>query len=37
MSYVSDCCGASPYLGDIDYERCGQCKEWCEFINEDEL
>tara|TARA_B100001063_G_scaffold44498_1_gene38284 strand:- start:460 stop:567 length:108 start_codon:yes stop_codon:yes gene_type:complete len=28
---VSNCCGASPWLGDIDSERCGDCKENCEF------
>lgn len=32
---MSDCCGASPWLGDIQYERCSECKENCEFIEED--
>lgn len=31
----SDCCGAySEYAGDIDI--CPDCKEHCEFINEEE-
>jgi len=34
--YVSECCGSSPWLGDIDYGRCSDCKECCEFYNEDE-
>jgi hypothetical protein len=35
MSFISDCCGATPYLGSTDYGRCSDCKENCEFINED--
>jgi len=35
--YISDCCGASPWLGNVDMGRCGDCKENCEFLNEDEL
>jgi hypothetical protein len=35
--YISDCCSASPWLGSIDYGRCGDCKECCEFIDEDTL
>ena len=31
----SDCCGAySEYAGDIDI--CPDCKEHCEFVNDDE-
>jgi hypothetical protein len=31
----SDCCGAySEYAGDIDI--CPDCKEHCEFINDEE-
>jgi hypothetical protein len=33
---VSECCGASPWLGNEDLGRCGDCKEWCEFIEEEE-
>tara|TARA_R100000951_G_scaffold116171_2_gene126852 strand:+ start:146 stop:256 length:111 start_codon:yes stop_codon:yes gene_type:complete len=36
MEYlVSECCGASPWLGEIESERCGDCKEWTEFIPEE--
>jgi len=35
MSFISDCCGATPYLGSTDYGRCSDCKENCEFIDED--
>tara|TARA_Y100000114_G_C11521602_1_gene213772 strand:+ start:402 stop:518 length:117 start_codon:yes stop_codon:yes gene_type:complete len=31
MNPESECCGASPYLGNPDYGRCGACKEPCEF------
>ena len=31
----SECCGASPWLGEIESERCGDCKEWTEFIPEE--
>ena len=31
MNPESECCGASPWLGDVDYGRCGECKECCEF------
>jgi len=34
---VSNCCGANPWLNNINLERCGDCLENCEFINEDEL
>lgn len=39
MELVSDCCGAGPWLGNTDLERCGDCKECCEFIDlsEDEF
>ncbi len=33
---VSECCGAGPWLGSTDHERCGDCKEWTEFIDLDE-
>jgi hypothetical protein len=33
---ISECCGAPAWLGNPDHERCGDCKEWCEFIDEDE-
>lgn len=36
MSFSSDCCGASPWLGNPDLERCGACLEWCEFIDDNE-
>ena len=35
--YISECCGASPWLDNIDLGRCGDCKECCDFLNEDEL
>jgi len=28
---VSNCCGASPYLNEILFERCSDCKENCSF------
>ena len=28
---VSNCCGARPWMGMVEYERCGECKENCEF------
>jgi len=28
---VSNCCGARPWLGEIESEICGDCKEHCEF------
>ena len=31
MELVSNCCGANPWLGNPDLERCGDCLEWCEF------
>jgi len=37
MNYFSNCCGAPPYLNNIDLGRCGDCKENCEFEDEDEL
>jgi|TARA_Y100000310_G_C20477504_1_gene713101 hypothetical protein len=33
MNYVSNCCGASSPNMDIDI--CPECKEHCEFVNED--
>ena len=35
MSFISNCCGATPYLGSTDYGRCSDCKENCEFIDEE--
>jgi hypothetical protein len=36
MEYlVSECCGATAWLGEIESERCGNCKEWTEFIPEE--
>lgn len=32
MNIESDCCGASPWLGNTDLGICGACKEHCEFI-----
>lgn len=29
---ISNCCGASPYMEMIEYQRCSKCKENCEFI-----
>jgi len=37
MSFISNCCGATPYLGNTDYGRCSDCKENCEFEIEQEL
>jgi hypothetical protein len=37
MSFISDCCGATPYLGSTDYGRCSDCKENCEFEINQEL
>ena len=36
MSYISNCCGASPWmeLDDI-YGICSDCKEHAEFENEE--
>ena len=34
---ISDCCGANPWLSNPDLQRCGACKEWCEFIEEEEV
>ena len=34
---ISDCCGAPAWLGNVDVGRCGDCKENCEFLNEDKL
>jgi hypothetical protein len=35
MAKISDCCGAySEYADDIDL--CPDCKEHCEFINDEE-
>jgi len=31
MELVSNCCGANPWLGTPELERCGQCLEHCEF------
>ena len=31
MELVSNCCGANPWLGNPDLERCGDCLEHCEF------
>ena len=36
MELVSECCGAGPWLGNTDHQRCGECKEWCEFVDIDE-
>lgn len=33
----SDCCGAAPWLGNPDLERCGACLEWCEFVEPETL
>jgi len=33
---ISNCCGASPWLNMIELERCSDCKENCEFINEND-
>lgn len=32
---MSNCCGAPPWLNMIESERCSDCKENCEFINEN--
>jgi hypothetical protein len=32
---VSECCNATPWNGMIELERCGDCKEWCEFIDDE--
>ena len=39
IKYFSTCCGAPPYLNNIDLELCDDCKENCEFEvnNDDEL
>ena len=31
VSLYSDCCGASPVGGMEEYGICGECKEHCEF------
>lgn len=31
MEYLSNCCGARPYLNDKQNERCSQCRENCTF------
>lgn len=32
---ISNCCGASPWLGNEQLERCAECLEHCEFETED--
>lgn len=32
---VSECCNATPWNGMIELERCGSCKEWCEFVDDE--
>jgi len=34
-SLISNCCGASPWLGNEQLERCSECLEHCEFETED--
>jgi hypothetical protein len=34
--YVSNCCGASPYLNEIMFLRCSECLENCSFEELDE-
>ena len=34
-SLISNCCGASPWLGNEQLERCSDCLEHCEFETED--
>lgn len=37
MSYISDCCGAAPTDPVmLDIGICPECKDHCEFIDEDE-
>ena len=36
MNAESECCGASPWMGDADYGICGECKEHCEFSDPEE-
>ena len=36
MNAESECCGASPWMGDADYGICGECKEHCEFSYPEE-
>ena len=31
---VSECCGATEWIEGSN--RCGDCKEWCEFVNEEQ-
>lgn len=35
-SLISNCCGASPWLGNEQLERCAECLEHCEFETEDQ-
>ena len=35
-SLISNCCGASPWLGNEQLERCSDCLEHCEFETEDQ-
>ena len=35
MALVSDCCDAAPWLGNADLGLCGDCKEHCEFIDDE--
>lgn len=39
MKYFSPCCGAPPYLNNIDLKLCDDCKKNCKFEinNDDEL
>ena len=32
---VSECCNATPWLGDTEHGRCGDCKENCEFVDDE--
>ncbi len=36
MSLYSDCCSASPLGGMEEYGICGDCKEHCEFWDDEE-
>jgi len=34
---VSDCCGAAPPLGMEEYGICGDCREHCDFVDDEEV
>lgn len=36
MEYFSTCCGAPPYLNNIDLEQCDDCKKNCVFERNDD-